>query len=472
VLSGVVTELRRDGTWQLAPDPRHSFNVNGTTELHVAHLHWARGATAVATPELSWHAESHGAGDQRTLESKLSLASLHLAFGDHDVDLNGVEHSVRAELSGDVADPRIELSQKLTISAVEQTVAPEYPLGALQLDMNAERAPDGVLHISQLELDNGRSGTKLALSGNVDLTEGRRTLSVTTTLAQDLARISTIPERLRAHGKLAVEASVTSPDFVRYRVRAAVKGEDVSLALPRDGISVQSANGEVPIAFGVEVGKHGLHFEHTENHNPYSMLRFADQHPLLRRSGFVSVARIDTPLVSIAPLVGNLEVEQNMISLRQFELGVRGGSVTGQCGLDWNGLNSSLELHVRAQGVKSSHGEPFDGNIAVMISGADRSVDGRAEVLRIGERHLLDLLDLQDPLRVDPAMNRVRSALDFGYPKRMRLVFDHGFASAHIELGGLAQFVSISELRGIPMGPIVDNMLARMLQGRELKEMP
>jgi hypothetical protein len=48
----------------------------------------------------------------------------------------------------------------------------------------------------------------------------------------------------------------------------------------------------------------------------------------------------------------------------------------------------------------------------------------------------------------DPAMNRICSALSFGYPDSMRLWFDHGFASVHLELGGLARWVSISELRG------------------------
>ena len=38
-------------------------------------------------------------------------------------------------------------------------------------------------------------------------------------------------------------------------------------------------------------------------------------------------------------------------------------------------------------------------------------------------------------------MNRIRSALAWGYPKSLRLVFDHGFASAHLELGGLAKLV-------------------------------
>jgi hypothetical protein len=202
------------------------------------------------------------------------------------------------------------------------------------------------------------------------------------------------------------------------------------------------------------------------------MLRFADQLPLLRRSGFLSIGRIQTRFVSIAPLVGNLEIEQNVVSLRQFELGVRGGSITGQCALDWDGPKSTLELHVRANGVRSTHGEPFDGNIAVAISAADRTIDGRAEVLRIGERHLLDLLDLQDPQHADAAMNRIRSALKFGYPDSLRLVFDHGFASAHLELGGLARFVSIGELRGIPMGPIVDRMIAQMLGTADAKEMP
>jgi hypothetical protein len=125
---------------------------------------------------------------------------------------------------------------------------------------------------------------------------------------------------------------------------------------------------------------------------------------------------------------------------------------------------------VRANGVQSSHGEPFDGNIAVAISLADRTIDGRAEILRIGVRHLLDLLDLQDPLHVDPAMNRIRGALRFGYPDNLRLVFDHGFASAHLELGGLARLVSIGELRGIPMGPIVDRMIAHMLETPDAKE--
>jgi hypothetical protein len=165
-------------------------------------------------------------------------------------------------------------------------------------------------------------------------------------------------------------------------------------------------------------------------------------------------------VVSIAPLAGNLQVEQNIVSFRQFEMGIRGGRVTGQCVLDWQGARSTLDLHVRATDVQSSHGEPFDGNAAVFVSAADHSVEGRAEILRIGSRHLLDLLDLEDPLRTDAATNRIRGALAFGYPDRVRLAFDHGFASARVSFGGLAQFISVDEVRGIPIGPLFDKLVA------------
>jgi translocation and assembly module TamB len=469
---GVVAGVSRDGALELEPSPARTAAIEGTTDLRVAHLRWARGDTAILTPALAWHADMRAPQGRRVLDSRIEVGTLHVDLGNRDIDLNGITGEASAAVIGNLADPEVELTQRLAIRAVEQNVVAEYPLGDLVFALSAERGPEGVLHISDMQIANGLGGTQVAVTGNVDLGEGRRTVSVTTSLTQDLARLSTIPERFKGKGKVAVEANVTSPDLEHYRVRAAVKGEDVTATLSREGIDVESANGEVPVTVALEVGVNGVTLQRSEKRSPYSMLRFADQHPLLSRSGFFSVARLKTPFVSIAPLVGNLEVEQNVVSLRQFEMGVRGGSITGQCGLDWDGPRSTLELHVRASGVQSSHGEPFDGNIAVAISAADRTIDGRAEILRIGERHLLDLLDLQDPLHVDPAMNRIRTALVFGYPDTLRLIFDHGFASAHLQLGGLARLISIGELRGIPMGPIVDRMLAPVLVALDTKEAP
>ncbi len=469
---GVVSGFTPAGAAVLEASPTRTLAVEGKADWHLSHFHFTKGDTAVLSPAFTWRAELRTSQGRRTLASHFLVDAMHLDLGSHDVDLHGIDDEATVTVSGDVAHPDVQVEQRASLHAIEQDLVPEYPLGDVTLDLAAEHSPEGMLHVSDLKIGNGAGGTTLDVTGNVFLGAGRQSLSLTTTLGQELAKLGTIPDRFKGTGKVSAEAAVTSPDLKHFTVRAAVKGEKVSLTFPRQGVELDGADAEVPITVALTAGEGGVRLERSESRSPYSMLRFSDQHPLLTRSGFLSIERLKTPFVTVAPLVGNLAIDQNVVSLRQFEMGVRGGRITGQCGVDWDGPRSTVELHVRATGVQSSHGEPFDGNIAVAVSAADRTVEGRAEILRIGERHLLDLLDLQDPQHVDPAMNRIRTALKFGYPDHLRLVFDHGFASAHLELGGLARLVSIGELRGIPMGPIVDKILAPVLDGPDQKESP
>jgi hypothetical protein len=217
---------------------------------------------------------------------------------------------------------------------------------------------------------------------------------------------------------------------------------------------VAGLEGEVAINRSVDL-REGRRPTREPGANPFSTLRYADQHPLMSQNSFVTAQHLTTALGVVAPFAGNLSVEQNLVSLSQLELGLRGGRVTGQCTLDLQGNASTLEARVRATGVQSSRGEPFDGNAAFAISMGDRSINGRAEVLRIGNQHLRDLLDLQDPQRVDPAINRIRNALAIGYPEHLRLVFDHGFASMRISFGGAARLLKVEDVRGIPVGPLL-----------------
>jgi hypothetical protein len=252
-----------------------------------------------------------------------------------------------------------------------------------------------------------------------------------------------------------------------FRTTAEVKFQDAAVQLPGAGVKVEGADGEVPILFSVRITPKGLRIIREEEENPYSTLRFADQHPLLSRTSFIAIKKLQLPQVTIDSLVGNFQIAQNIFSLRQFELGVRGGRVTGQCALDWNGANTTLDMHVRADGVQSSHGEPFTGSAALIVSAGEHSIEGRADILQIGKRHLLDLLDVQDPYRVDPGLNRIRTALSFGYPDKLRLLFDHGFASVHVGFGGLARIISVDDLKGVPIGPLIDQFIPPFLPSKD-----
>jgi translocation and assembly module TamB len=464
-LLGVVSSVAGDGTVVLEPHPTRTLAVEGTVDLRAAHFHWARGDTALSAPAIAWHGDMHVVGDRRTLDSRVDVDTVHIASGQREIDLAGISDDASATVTGDLLDPDASVTVRAAVRDVHQDAVPEYPVGGVAFALSAERDKEGMVHVSDLKLANAAGGTTLGVSGSLDLGTRRRRLALAAQLTQDLAPLSNAPERFTGRGKIVLDSKIESPDLSLFRTHLDLKADDVHVRMPRAGVEVEAMNGEIPasVAFAIrkegEDGKTAITFARDEERNPYSMLRFADQHALLSRTGFISVGSIKTPFASIAPLAGNLAIDQNVVSLSQFEMGVRGGRITGQCALDWDGPKSTLELHVRASGVQSSHGEPFDGNVAVVVAAGDRTVEGRAEILKIGPRHLLDLLDMQDPLRVDPAMNRIRSALSFGYPKRLRLVFDHGFASARLELGGLASLVSLGELNGIPMGPIVDKFL-------------
>ena len=289
-------------------------------------------------------------------------------------------------------------------------------------------------------------------------------------LTQDLSRVWADRAELEGRGRLSVQLRVDSGNLRLYHALAAVHVVGATVALPRAHISVESMDGEIPITADVVIGAHGLHVVRATDINAYSELRFADQHPLLSRPSFLSIARVVTPLVTLAPLNGNLRIDGNLVALNQLEVGVRGGRVTGQCIVDVHGEDTKVQLRARASHVASSHGEPFDGNAAIILSVRERSVDGRAEILRIGKRHLYDLLDLDDPHHADAAINRVRRALAFGYPDHVRLSFKHGFANAKITFGGLARLLRIDELRGIPMGPIIDRLVAPLAHKQEEEE--
>jgi hypothetical protein len=307
----------------------------------------------------------------------------------------------------------------------------------------------------------------MSLHGGIDVGGERRSLSLKGELTQDLSRVWYAPAQMQGSGKASVQLRLDSGNLRVYHALAAVRVAGATIKLPRAGVTIESIDGEIPLTADLVLDARGFRLLRSTNVNAYSELRFADQHPLLGHPSFVSVARVVTPWATLTKLAGNLRVVDNIVELSQLELGVRGGRVTGQCIVDWAEDDSTVQLRVRASDVASSHGERFDGNAAMVLTTRGRNLDGRAEILRIGKRHLLDLLDLHDPHHADAAVNRVRRALALGYPDHVRLSFKHGFADVKITFGGLARLLRVDELHGIPMGPVIDKILSPLARKQE-----
>lgn len=460
-LSGAITDISADGALALAPNPLRTATFEGKAVVDASGIRWREDAYAINLPALHWEVGSQVEGARRAVHSHLTVEKLNVGLSDRRLSFAGLSSDTTATFTNPWEADELELKQLVKIRSLEQKPALPYPVQDLEGSFSVRRKPQGVIHIPDLRLSNAGTSTQLNVKGRIDLSDNRRQLALQGQLEQDLSKLAQ-PGVLESSGKAAIDFQVASPDLVVFRTLSNVLLQNVNLKLPGSGIDIEALDGNVPVTENVELVQGQVRLLKDIEVNPYSMLRFADQHPLLSRSGFMSAARISSPYMSIAPLAGNLSVNQTLFSMSQLELGVRGGRVTGQCVLDWQGARSTLEAHVRATGVQSSRGEPFDGNFAVVISGKDRSVNGRAEILRIGNRHLLDLLELSDPNHTDPATNRVRYALEVGYPEHVRLSFNQGFGRLSITMGGLARLLSIDEIRGIPMGPIVDRAISSL----------
>ncbi|NTX16109.1 hypothetical protein HUA76_35600 [Myxococcus sp. CA056] len=457
-LFGVFKDITSEGEVRLMPPPLRGVGFEGKAVVDALGIRWREDALSINLPAARWVVESRIDGPRRSVHGDLTAEKLTVGLRDRRFTFADLSHDATFTFSDQWEADEIEVKQNLKARTLEQKPALPYPVQDLTLSFTARRKASGVIHVPDLFLSNGGTSTELKVRGRLDLSEERRRLALRGQLSQDLSKLAQ-PGRLESSGKVAVEFRVASPDLVAFRTFSSLLFQNVNVRLPEQGIAVEALDGNVPLTENFQFTEGQVRLLDDIDVNPYPMLRFADQHPLLSRSGFVSVARITTPQVSISPLAGNLAINQHVVSMTQLEMGVRGGRITGQWLLDWQGKQSTLEARVRATGVKSSHGEPFDGNAAMVISAKDRSINGRAEILRIGNRHLLDLLDLEDPRHVDPATNRVRYALSLGYPEHVRVSFNHGFGSLSITMGGLAKLLSINDIRGIPMGPIVDQLI-------------
>lgn len=458
-VTGVVERIGRSGDIRPTRDPLHTAGGAADLTVHLADLAVTQGATQVGLRGLDWKVGLRGASNRRELSSEVRADMVRLASGEQRLTLARLQDTTAAVLTGDPATGPVDLTNQLVLTGLRQDLAPFVPTDEITLALAARRQADGLIEISELRLADAKAGTSVSLTGAVDLATDRR-LSVRGRVDQDLSKLSPLPSRMAASGHLGLALSVDSPDLEAFRTRAVLALDGVELRAPAIGLAVEGADAQIPVDLRVVMGPQGLKIPRDVRVNPYASLRFSDQEPLQAQSSFLSIARLTTPIVTIAPLAGNLSIDQNVLSLGQLEMGVRGGRVTGQCTLDWQGNDAKIETRIRATGVQSSHGEPFDGDAALVVSTGERSIEGRAQILRIGKRHLLDLLDVQDPHRVDPAMNRIRHALVLGYPDQVRIAFSHGFASARVTLGGLARLIRIDEIRGIPTGSLLDKVLA------------
>jgi translocation and assembly module TamB len=484
-LSGVVLGFDRDDRPILSKNILATLRGDDDLRLEVAHFHYvdARGVE-LTLPSLTLATKVKSDGRRHHGEAELRVGSATLTTQkrqtSNKIALTALVDNLTVDLDGDPRSGPIDVVHHLTLGKLVQDAFAGYPTGNLTQETHARRTADGSLQLDRFELTNGDGGTKLSAHGGLTLGRaivrkdtigvaepiGFSSLGLDVTITQALAKLAS-PGKFIGSGSATVTAELMSGDLRRFHATVATRFDKASFALPAHQFSVENIDGTLPVVedFVLEKGKPPRLF-HAGAGNAYPQLRFSDQHPFLSGSGALSIAKITVGDIDLTDVAGNLRVMRDQLAIDQLDAGMRGGRIAGQMLIDWRGADSTAQLRLRMTGIEARHKgarERFDGNLALNVSLRERDVDGRIEILRIGRQHLYDLLDEVDAHHKDAAINRVRSALELGYPDHVQVVFDRGFASMQVTFGGLARLLKVHEVHGIPVGPLVERYLGPLL---------
>lgn len=480
-LGGVVTRFDARGLPEWAPHPLTTMHGTDDLLLSVGWFHYVDAAgVELSVPSLDLTAHLAAEGERRRASAELRVPRATLTARGHKLDIAGLHDVVDASVEGDPSVGAFEVTHKLELDRLDQDLVALYPVGGVTQTTHGRRGNDGGFVVDKFEFKNDAAGTELTLRGGLLLARavGKRapgaaappvgfsSLTMSLGLTQRLDRLRGDPGRFKGGGAVSVEADVASGDLHRFHAAAAVHFQQASIELPKQRIAALGIDGTVPLVEDFDSHGGQTRIVPAEQANAYPQVRFADQHPFLSRPGALRIEHVTVADFTLDDAAGSVRIVRNQFAVDQLDAAVRGGRVAGQFLVDWRGPDSTAQLRLRLSGIQALHQgarERFDGNAALTVSLAQRTVDGRVEILRIGRHHLYDLLDEYDPHHKDAATNRVRTALNLGYPDRVHLLFDRGFANMSVSFGGLGKLVKVGDVHGIPTGPLVERYLGPLL---------
>ena len=430
-----------------------------------------------AMPEVKGEASFTLRNGKAEMQLRAAMQRLRGAFGAHPFDVRRAtaEAKLRAPVSANLRGSSLEAT--FAVGELRQDLLPTWRVADTKGELRVAIDNRGRIELERLRVDNTAGGSSARIDGIIDRigdtsvlgvgdasgVPGSRGVALQGELTQDLGALGEM-FGLRMGGKVALPFELESGDLTVFGLRTRARLDAVDLRHEVLRVAASEISGEVPFAIELVVDRQGVRPLGGGRRSAWSRWRFADHHPFMSGDHFVSVGKLRWRDESFGPLAGNARFDHDVFRLDQLELRVLGGQVTGSCVVELDGASTKVLLRGNATDIRLP-GNPgrLDANAALEIEPWKFAIAGRAQLLRITTAHLRAMLDAFDPYREDVQANRARMALHLGRPEQARLRFRHGFVDLWLQLGGLAEAVSIDEIRGVPLGPMMTRWLEPLL---------
>ncbi len=462
----------------LLPDPQWEAHVD--SGQHVALVltnvtHRTEGER-VRVPRVEFVLDAgvhHGAVH---LDSSVEAASLDVDLGQQHATFTGLHQRLVADSDEFPTHGELRLHLTGTLDRLTQNVWTPWAPDAVKLDADARVDRLSALSVDHFRLHSDTGGTTLDLTKRLrtkDVVPGRVTdeavfvtggqrFLLDGSLRQDLSRLDADAAAFRGRGVVTLPFLVDSADQQLFRVRGRLQLDQVSASLPGSDLEIEDASGAASLEEAITFDpQNGLALVPSTDQRVFARARYQDLQPFLASDALITAKRVRFGDVELAPVVTSLEVQRNRFSLNKLKAQRGAALLSGQVFLDYQPGNRAVTFRGAVTGLtREGATVPLDANAAVSFSLERLEVDGRVQVVRTSREHVLDLLDVLDPHKEVASLNRLRTALGWGYPRQLRLDFHDGLLAMDVELGGLGALFDLGTLRGIALGPFITRYLA------------
>ncbi|MDX2009615.1 MAG: hypothetical protein SFW67_05475 [Myxococcaceae bacterium] len=469
----------------LMPDPEWEAHVD--SGQHVALVltnvvHRTEGET-VKLPRLEFVLDAgvhHGAVH---LETNVDAPSLEIDLGRQHATLTGLHQRLIADSDEFPTHGELRLAFSGSLDTLTQNVWPPWAPEAVQLEGAARLDRLSALSVDRFLLESEPAGTRLTLTKRlrtadplpgrvtneaVFVTGGQRFV-VDGALTQRLDRLDGDPMLFRGGGTVTAPFIIDSADRQLFRVRGRLELDRATAIFPAQRLEVHDASGVATLEEALALDPiDGLELVPSSDQRVFARARYQDLQPFLSSDAVITARRVRVLDFELSPVVTSLEVEHNRFSLNKLKAQRGRALLSGQVFLDYQRGNRALTFRGGITGLeRAGAAVPLDANAALSLSLERLEIDGRVQVVRASREHVIDLVDVLDPYREIGPLNRLRSALRWGYPRQVRLDFHDGLLAMDVELGGLGGLFDLGALRGLALGPFITRYLAPFLTDKE-----
>ncbi len=279
---------------------------------------------------------------------------------------------------------------------------------------------------------------------------------------------------LKSQGSLKLPFEFFFDESKQLALKSSLNFQNISLMNP--DFVLKNLNGTVKIEELVKLeSDNKFHFTNLISKNPFQRVDFNAIRPYLLENSNVNFRSFRWRNFELGPFLGQMSLEQNLLNLPYFSLGMFGGDLIGELLVDtypnhlkigilarFTNIDPAKMVTVGKAAQQKYEASKISGSVNFVFDIRKRLLEGRLSITEIGSQQLLRLIDVLDPDFEDEDLNSLRQLLSIGYPERVIVKMQEGLMDIGVDVivAGVSKH---QDIFAVPLSPMIESNVGELI---------